>query len=77
MLCFRISEKVRRIRKGPKKKLLDNEKCAVCTEPATGFNFRVPSCNACKGNVHFIRYHMIKRDASSPWAFGPNSDEPL
>jgi len=40
--------KVRRIRKGPKKKLLENEKCSVCSEPATGFNFRVPSCNACK-----------------------------
>ena len=70
ILCL---AKVRRIRKGPKKKLLDNEKCSVCSEPATGFNFRVPSCNACKGDVHFIRYYMNhtkKWDASSPWSFG-------
>ena len=62
ILCL---AKVRRIRKGPKKKLLENEKCSVCSEPATGFNFRVPSCNACKGDVHFITCQTLYNTQTS------------
>lgn len=35
-------------RKGPEPKILPDEKCAVCCGKATGFNYRVVSCNACK-----------------------------
>lgn len=35
-------------RKGPEPKILPDEKCAVCGGKATGFNYRVVSCNACK-----------------------------
>ena len=37
-------------KRGPKRKMFSNEPCRVCGEPATGFNYRVVSCNACKGN---------------------------
>ena len=36
-------------KRGPKRKMFSNEPCRVCGEPATGFNYRVVSCNACKG----------------------------
>jgi len=35
-------------KRGPKRKMFSNEPCRVCGEPATGFNYRVVSCNACK-----------------------------
>jgi len=41
-------EKKKGPKKGPSKKMFQGEKCSVCEDPATGFNYRVVSCNACK-----------------------------
>ena len=36
-------------KKGPTRKMFKHEKCRICGEQASGFNYRVVSCNACKG----------------------------
>jgi len=49
-------------RRGPKRKLFDGEKCQICNENGTGFNYGALTCNPCKS---FFRRTILENKLST------------
>ena len=45
--------------RGPKRKLFDGEKCSICGDNGTGFNYGALTCNPCKS---FFRRSILENN---------------
>ena len=50
--------------RGPKRKLFEGEKCQICSENGTGFNYGALTCNPCKS---FFRRTILENKLSTVW----------